>query len=242
MEKERLQKILSRCGYGSRRGCEKLIADNHVKINGILAKLGDKGDISQDLIEVDGKPLKLINQEKIYIALNKPRKVLSEIEKQDDRTTVIDLINLDEYLFIVGRLDYMSEGLMLLTNNGELANKLTHPRFEHEKEYDVLIKGQPDQKQLKIWQRGVVLSNGYRTLPAKVSVIESKNYGTWLKIIMREGKKRQIREIGNLLGVPVKKIIRTRIATVILDNLKTGEWRYLSAQEIQLLLKSAQIE
>ena len=242
MEKERLQKILSRCGYGSRRACEKIISDNHVTVNGKLAKLGEKGDISKDVIEVDGKPLKINNREKIYIALNKPRRVLSEIKKLDDRTTVLDLINLDEYLFIIGRLDYMSEGLLLLTNDGDLANKLTHPRYEHEKEYNVLIKSQPDQKQLKAWQRGVVLSNGYRTLPAKVSVIESKNYGTWLKIIMREGKKRQIREIGNLLGVPVKKIIRTRIATVNLDNLKTGEWRYLSAQEIQLLLKSAQIE
>lgn len=237
MEKERLQKILSRCGYGSRRACEKIISDNHVTVNGKLAKLGEKGDISKDVIEVDGKPLKINNREKIYIALNKPRRVLSEIKKLDDRTTVLDLINLDEYLFIIGRLDYMSEGLLLLTNDGDLANKLTHPRYEHEKEYNVLIKSQPDQKQLKAWQRGVVLSNGYRTLPAKVSVIESKNYGTWLKIIMREGKKRQIREIGNLLGVPVKKIIRTRIATVNLDNLKTGEWRYLSAKEIETVLK-----
>jgi 23S rRNA pseudouridine2605 synthase len=242
LEKERLQKILSRCGYGSRRACEKLIADNHVKVNGKLAKLGEKGDLSQDLIEVDGKQLKINNQEKIYIALNKPRRVLSEIKKLDDRTTVIDLINLDEYLFIIGRLDYMSEGLLLLTNDGDLANKLTHPRYEHEKEYDVLIKGHPNQKQLKVWQRGVVLSNGYRTLPATVNVIESKNYGTWLKIIMREGKKRQIREIGDLLGVPVKKIIRKRIATVNLDNLKTGEWRYLSATEIEFLIKVTQIE
>ncbi|MCJ7650975.1 MAG: rRNA pseudouridine synthase, partial [Candidatus Lokiarchaeota archaeon] len=229
-------------GYGSRRSCEKLIADSHVKINGELAKLGDKGDILHDIIEVNGKQINIIKQDKIYIALNKPRRVLSEIKKLDDRTSVIDLINLNEYLFIIGRLDYMSEGLLLLTNDGELANKLTHPRYEHEKEYNVLIKSYPDEKQLKAWQRGVVLLNGYRTLPAKVSVVESRNYGTWLKIIMREGKKRQIREIGNLLGVPVKEIIRTRIATVNLENLKAGEWRYLSTQEIESLLKIAQIE
>ncbi|MDO9547037.1 MAG: pseudouridine synthase [Pelolinea sp.] len=242
MNKERLQKILSRCGYGSRRACEKLIAENHVKLNGKLAKLGEKGNLSEDLIEVYGKKLKKVSKENIYIAINKPRKVLSEIKKLDDRTTVIDLINLDEYLFIIGRLDYMSEGLLLLTNDGELANKLTHPRYEHEKEYQVLARNLPDQKQLKIWQRGVVLPDGYRTLPAKVSILESRNYGTWLKIIMREGKKRQIREIGRLLNVPIKRIIRTRIATIGLDDLKTGEWRYLSDAEIESVLKTAQLK
>jgi 23S rRNA pseudouridine2605 synthase len=242
LNKERLQKILSKSGYGSRRTCEKLIAENHVKLNGKLAKLGDKGNLSEDIVEVNGKQLQNINQKKIYVALNKPRKVLSEIKKLDERTTVIDLVNLDEYLFIIGRLDYMSQGLTLLTNDGDLANKLSHPRYEHEKEYQVLVKNRPDSKQIKIWQRGVVLADGYRTLPAKVSVIDSKNSGTWLKIIMREGKKRQIREIGKLIGLPVKKIIRTRIASMQLGDLKPGDWRYLSDLEIVNLLKTAGIQ
>ena len=237
MEKERLQKILSRSGYGSRRDCEKLIAENRVQLNGILAKLGDKGHLAEDKIEVDGKKLQNITKDKIYIALNKPRKVLSEIKKLDDRTTVIDLIDLDEYLFMIGRLDYMSQGLMLLTNDGDLANKLSHPRYEHEKEYQVLVNNRPDQKQIKIWQRGVVLSDGYRTLPAKVTIVGSKNSGTWLNIVMREGKKRQIREIGKLLRVPVKKIIRTRIASIQLADLKPGTWRFLSDKEVKNLKK-----
>jgi 23S rRNA pseudouridine2605 synthase len=239
LEKERIQKILSRCGYGSRRACEKLITENHVKLNGKFAKLGDKGNLLEDLIEVDGKIIQKTSHEKIYIALNKPRKVLSEIKKLDERTTVIDLVNLDEYLFMIGRLDYMSQGLILLTNDGDLANKLSHPRYEHEKEYKVLVKKRPDKKQMEIWQRGVVLADGYRTLPVKIDVISSKNSGTWLNIVMREGKKRQIREIGKLIGLPVKKIIRTRIASIQLGDLETGAWRYLSKQEIESLLKTA---
>ncbi len=242
MEKERLQKILSKHGYGSRRACEKLIADNHVKFNGRIAKLGDRGNLAEDSVEVDGIPISKTTIKKIYIALNKPRRVLSEIKKQDDRKTVGDLVTIDKYFFIIGRLDYLSEGLILLTNDGELTNKLTHPRYEHEKEYSVLIKNKPDQKQLKAWRRGVVLNNEYKTLPAKVSIDKQKEHNTWLKIIMREGKKRQIREIGKLLGLSVKRIIRTRIATLEMDTLKVGEWRYLSDQEIRILKNAAHLE
>ena len=242
MEKERLQKILSKHGYGSRRACEKLIADNRVKINGRIAKLGDRGNISEDLVEVDGNKLSKTPVRKIYIALNKPRKVLSEIKKQDDRKTVIDLVALDEYLFIIGRLDYFSEGLILLTNDGELANKLTHPRYEHEKEYRVLIKNKPNQKQLKALRGGIVLNIGYQTLPTEVSIVKHNKHDTWFKIIMKEGKKRQIREMCNLLGLPVKRIIRTRIATIEMDPLKPGEWRHLSNQEIRYLKIAAHVE
>ena len=242
MEKERLQKILSKHGYGSRRACEKLIADNRVKINGRIAKLGDRGNLAEDSVEVDGIPTRKTAIKKIYIALNKPRRVLSAIKKQDNRKTVVDLVALDKYLFIIGRLDYLSEGLILLTNDGELANKLTHPRYEHEKEYSVLIKNKPDQKQLKAWRRGVVLNDGYKTLPTQVSIDKQNEHNTWLKIIMKEGKKRQIREIGKLLGLSVKRIIRTRIATLEMDTLKVGEWRYLSDQEIRKLKNATNLE
>ena len=242
MKKERLQKILSKHGYGSRRACEKLIADNQVKINGRIAKLGDRGNIAEDSVEVDGIPISKTAIKKIYIALNKPKRVLSEIKKQDDRRTVVDIVALDKYLFIIGRLDYLSEGLILLTNDGELANRLTHPRYEHEKEYSVLINTKPDQKQLRAWRRGVVLNNGYQTLTTQVSIVKQNKHNTWLKIIMKEGKKRQIREIGKLLGLPVKRIIRTRIATIEMDTLKVGEWRYLSDREIRKLKNSAHLE
>jgi 23S rRNA pseudouridine2605 synthase len=242
LEKERLQKILSKHGYGSRRACEKLIADNRVKINGKIAKLGDRGDIEEDLIEFDDNPISKTAVRKIYIALHKPRRVLSEIIKQDNRITVIDLVKLNEYLFIIGRLDYLSEGLILLSNDGELANKLTHPRYEHEKEYKVLINNEIEQKQLKAWRKGVVINDGYQTLPAEVSIIKQNKHDTWIKIIMREGKKRQIREAGKSLGVHVKRIVRTRIATIELGDLKLGEWRHLSDHEVRILKAAALLE
>jgi len=242
LEKDRLQKILSKHGYGSRRACEKLIADNHVKINSRIAKLGDRGNLAEDSVEVDGIPICKTAIKKIYIALNKPRRVLSEIKTQEDRKTVVDLVALDKYFFIIGRLDYLSEGLILLTNDGELTNKLTHPRYEHEKEYRVLIQNKPDQKQLKAWRRGVVLNNGYKTLPTQVSIDKQNEHNTWLKIIMKEGKKRQIRETGKLLGLSVKRIIRIRIATFEMDTLKAGEWRYLSDQEIRKLKNAAHLD
>ncbi|MHA1794993.1 MAG: pseudouridine synthase [Promethearchaeota archaeon] len=242
MEKERLQKILSKHGYGSRRSCEKLIAENRVKINGLIAKLGDRGNLMKDLVEIDGNPIRKTAITKIYIALNKPRRILSEIIKRDDRKTVIDLVAIDEYLFIIGRLDFLSEGLILLTNDGELANKLTHPRYEHEKEYNVFVINKPNHKQLKAWRAGVVLDNGYKSLPAEVTIVKQNKHGAWLKIIMKEGKKRQIRETGSLLGLPVKRIIRMRIATVETDTLKSGEWRYLSDREIRILKDAAHLE
>ena len=241
MEKERIQKILSRHGYGSRRACERLIIDNRVKLNGILAKLGDRGNTAEDLIEFDGRPISKTAVSKIYVALHKPRRVLSEIIKLDDRKTVIDLVEISEYLFIIGRLDYSSEGLILLSNDGELANKLTHPRYEHEKEYRALIENELDQKQMEKWRRGVVLKNGYQTLPTEVSIIKKNKHDTWIKIIMREGKKRQIREIGELLGTPVKRIVRTRIATIELGTLKLGEWRHLTDEEVRTLKKAAHL-
>lgn len=237
MKKERLQKLLSKHGYGSRRACERLISEKRVRLNNKIARLGDRGSLDEDLIEVDSDQISRKKINKIYIALNKPQRILSEIKKQDDRKNISDLITLKEYFFVVGRLDYMSEGLLLLTNDGGLTNKLTHPRYAHEKEYIVLIQNKPDQKQLNEWRKGVVLKNKYNTKPTKVSIVEQNESNTWLKIIMKEGKKRQIRETGKLLGLPVQRIIRTRIASIELGTLKVGEWRYLSDQEIQKLKK-----
>jgi 23S rRNA pseudouridine2605 synthase len=150
---------------------------------------------------------------------------------------VSDFIPLDKYFFIVGRLDYDSEGLILLTNNGDLANKLTHPRYEHEKEYHVLSKKIPDKEQLEIWRRGVVIEGGYRTRPVKVDYLSVKAKN-WLKVVMREGKKRQIREIGRAIGLPITRIVRKRIATLQLGALNPGEWRYLTDEEITELLNA----
>ncbi len=238
MAEERLQKVLSKFGFGSRRDCEKIIAAGRVRVNRSIAKLGDKADPEKDTIAVDGNVIKGQIPKSVYIAFYKPRKVLSDIKKPDDRKVVTDFVNVDEYLFIVGRLDYDSEGLILLTNDGDAANKLTHPRYEHEKEYQVELVREPDQKQLNIWRKGVVMEDGYRTLPAKVESLDTDKKGRWLKVVLREGKKRQIREIGDRIGLPIKRIIRRRIGPIELGSLKPGEWRYLSSSEISNLRKS----
>lgn len=232
--KERLQKILARAGIGSRRSCEGLIEEGRITINGQLAKLGDKADPENDTIKLDGKIIK--KQEQLqYIALNKPRGVVSTIQSQDSRPNVRDLVSIPGRLYPVGRLDADSEGLILLTNDGKLANRLTHPRYGHEKEYRVQVAVPPDRKQIAAWRHGVVLEDNYRTQPADVRVESQSANGAWLRIILKEGKKRQIREVGSRIGLPVTRIIRIRIGSLQLGNLKPGHWRKLSTQEIQEL-------
>lgn len=228
---ERLQKLLAQAGYGSRRACESFIIEGRVRVNGTVAELGQKADPTVDKITLDGKALPKA-EKLIYVALHKPRNVLSAVEGQDDRATVRDLVPLEGHLFPVGRLDFDSEGLILMTNDGELTNKLTHPRYGHEKEYRVLLATRPDEKQLDTWRRGVVLEDGDKTKPAQVFFLSTSGKGAWIKVIMGEGKKRQIREVGKLLGLPVVKIIRTRIGSLRLGDLKPREWRYLRDEEI----------
>jgi 23S rRNA pseudouridine2605 synthase len=138
----------------------------------------------------------------------------------------------------VGRLDIESEGLILLTNDGDLANRITHPRYGCEKEYRVLVAIQPDEKQLKAWRHGVVLEDGFRTAPIKVRIDTDSDRGTWLRVIMQEGRKRQIREVGAQIGLPVLRIIRTRIGSLHLGNLKPRQWRELTPGEVPTLKKS----
>ncbi len=226
-----MQKILAQAGLGSRRSCEEIIAAGRVRVNGQVALLGTKADPQRDDIIVDGKPIK-VDQSMVYIALYKPRGVLSTVTAPDPRSTVRDLVSVPGKLYPVGRLDVDSEGLVLLTNDGELANKITHPRYGHEKEYQVLIARRPDNDQLQTWRRGVVLEDGHRTAPAEVNFVRTHGKGAWLRIVMREGRKRQIREVGGRLGLPVVRIIRTRIGTLLLGNLKPREWRHLTQREI----------
>ena len=235
---ERLQKILAQAGHGSRRSCEQFIQAGRVRVNGQVAKLGQKADASKDRITLDGKPV-TVNVGHVYVALHKPRNVLSTVapEPGDTRTTVSNLVDLPDRLYPVGRLDFDSEGLILMTNDGDLANRLTHPRYGHEKEYRVLLARRPDDKQLNTWARGVVLEDGHRTAPAQVQFESTAGKGAWIRIIMGEGRKRQIREIGFLLGLPVVRILRVRIGTLRLGNLKPRQWRYLTSQEIADLRK-----
>lgn len=231
---ERLQKILARSGYGSRRASEELIISGRVRVNGKLAEIGMKADPEKDRIQVDGRTVAAA-EPLVYVALNKPRGVLTTVSSDDQRQTVRDLVNIPEHVFPVGRLDLDSEGLVLLTNDGELANRLTHPRYEHEKEYRVLVAKHPDDSQLQGWRRGIVLEDGYRTKPATVRLESFAGKGAWLRIILREGRKRQIRETGSRIGLPVVKIIRVRIGSLYLGDLHSREWRFLTPQEISEL-------
>jgi len=229
---ERLQKILAHAGFGSRRSCEDLIIAGRVTMNGQVATIGSKADVQTDQIKLDGKLIKLPEVYQ-YIILYKPRGVLSTVSSPDPRTTVRDLVPVEGTLYPVGRLDVDSEGLILLTNDGELANHLTHPRYGHEKEYRVLVARHPDEKQLSAWRHGVVMQDDYRTAPAQVDVESHSGKGTWMRVIMKEGRKRQIRDTCRQIGLPVVSIIRIRIGSLRLGNLQPKDWRYLTPAEIK---------
>jgi 23S rRNA pseudouridine2605 synthase len=238
---ERLQKILSKAGFGSRRSCEGIIEASRVKINGETAKLGSKADPDEDHICVDDTPLVVLHKH-IYIKIYKPRRVLSSLRSQGNKPIVRDLIPIQEYIYPVGRLDYDSEGLMILTDDGDLTLRLTHPRFQHEKEYHVLLTATPDEEVLQLWRNGVKLADGYITKPISVKIIKNNGSNTWLSVILKEGHKRQIREIGKATNLPVSRIIRTRIGPIAIGNLEPGMWRELSKQEISSLRKSVKLE
>ncbi len=236
---ERLQKILARAGFGSRRNCEELIRQRRVLVNGQIAILGQKANPEQDQITVDGQPVRT-DRSFTYIALYKPRGVLSAERDDSGRLrTVRDLVPLPGHLYPVGRLDLKSEGLILLTNDGELANLLTHPRYEHPKEYYVDLEGHPEDEALERWRRGLFV-DGRRTAPADVSVVGRKKDYTRLRIVLREGRKRQIRKIAAQLGYPVRRLIRVRIGPVQLGDLQPEQWRPLSKSELKQLRKLKQ--
>ena len=233
---------MARAGLGSRRDNEQLIAAGRVRLNGRVARLGDKADPLLDKIEVDGKALDLSSQQQIYIKLYKPRGVISSLEDEmgQDRPIVRDLVPAAGHIYPVGRLDKQSEGLMLMTNDGQLAHHLTHPRYAHEKEYDVVLEGQISGRDIEQWRQGVLLDDRL-TAPAGVRVLRESSGETRLLITMREGRKRQIRRIAAAFGHPVRSLIRIRIGPLKLGNLKSGEWRYLDDEEIRRLRKSVKI-
>jgi len=234
MTEERIQKLLAQAGYGSRRACEEYLIEHRVTVNSRVVELGAKADPLRDVIKVDGKRMHMAAQ-KVYVALNKPSGIVTTNIDEFERKTVRDLVPIEGHLYPVGRLDTDSEGLVLLTNDGDLANALTHPRYEHEKEYRVLVEGEPSASTLKAWRHGVLLE-GQMTAPAKVDVINSGRGQTWLRVVMHEGRKRQIREVGGMLGHRVKYLQRVRIGPIRLGTMKLGDWRYLSASEVKLLL------
>ena len=234
----RLQKLLAQAGYGSRRKSETLIASGRVFVNGERAYLGQKADPDRDRIEIDGQRIELTSP--IYIKLNKPKGVISSTtdELNQGRKTIMDLVQISEHLFPVGRLDKQSEGLMLLTNDGTLTHRLTHPRYQHEKVYEVILDGKVPAEALQQWRRGIFLE-GRKTAPASIEVLEQLPDSTKLQVRLREGRKRQIRKIAAQLGFPVKRLNRLQIGPLKLGDLNPGEWRHLTDQEVEALKDSA---
>ncbi len=231
---ERLQKILAHAGVASRRASEELIRQGRVTVDGKRAEIGMKVEPDEVEIRVDGRKISS-PEKKVYIALNKPAGVLSSTRSQGGLPTVLDYVQVKQRVYPVGRLDVDSEGLILLTNDGNLANRLTHPRYEHDKEYRVQLDRKPDDDQLGAWRHGVVLSSSYRTKPARVMREASDPSDRWIRIVLKEGRKRQIRETAETLGLRVERIIRVRLSTLELKGLNPGDWRNLNADEVTRL-------
>jgi 23S rRNA pseudouridine2605 synthase len=227
----RLQKVLAAAGVGSRRACEEMIREGRVTVDGHTASIGMSVDPQAQQIRLDGARVKPA-EAPVYIAVYKPVGVLSSTVSQGGKPTILDVVEVPKRMFPVGRLDVDSEGLMLLTNDGELTQKLTHPKYGKEKEYRVLLDGLPTSEQIERWREGVRLSDGTRALAASV---RPEGSGAWVRVVMRQGRKRQIRDTARVLGLGVRRLIRIRIGGLRLGNLKPGEWRMLDAEEVRSL-------
>jgi len=228
-EGERLQKVLARVGLGSRRACEELIAEGRVTVNGEVAELGRRVDTAHDRVELDGAPLPVLPG-LVHYLLNKPAGVVTTAADPEGRPTVVELVPDDPRVFPVGRLDVDTEGLLVLTNDGELAQRLTHPSFGVDKEYVAEVEGVPGAGALRRLRTGVELEDG-PTAPAKVGVMAP---GV-LRIVIHEGRNRQVRRMCEAVGHPVRRLVRTRIGPLADRSLAPGRWRALSAAEVRAL-------
>lgn len=230
----RLQKYIAMSGTASRRAAEQLIDEGRVAVNGKkVTEQGVKVEIGCDTVEVDGILLK-VNDKKIYIALNKPTGYVTTVKDQFDRPTVIDLVEKEIHtrVFPVGRLDYETEGLLLMTNDGDWANKVTHPKFESKKKYYAVLKGVLTIPELNKIRRGVVIE-GKKTRPAECEIMEIDMGMTLVEITIHEGRNRQVRKMFEAVGHTVKALKRESIGIVELGNLPEGRWRYLTSSEIE---------
>ena len=230
---ERLQKVLARAGFGSRRAAEDLIAKGRVTVNGQTAVLGQRVDPERDRVEVDGIGVS-IRAGLVYYLLNKPIGVVTTASDPQGRPTVVDLVPIEPRVFPVGRLDVDSEGLLLLTNDGELTHRLTHPSFGVEKEYLVEVDGTPAPAAIRRLREGVELEDGL-TAPAQAVPVGDRA----LRIVIHEGRNRQVRRMCAAVGHPVRRLVRTRIGPIAERSLKPGEWRPLTLAEVRALEQAA---
>lgn len=240
MALERVQKILARAGVASRRQAEEWIREGRVTVNGQVIALGAKADPEKDAIKVDGKRVKLDRRLR-YVLLYKPTGVVTTSEDPEGRTTVVDLVRgkVSERVFPVGRLDYHSEGLLLLTNDGELSFRLAHPRFGVNREYLVKVKGLPDEKDVAKLKKGTVIE-GKRVVPKEVELVRTtpKQVNSWWRVVVGEGKTHEVREFFLRIGHPVQRLIRVAIGPLRDEKLKSGAFRDLTAAEVDALYKA----
>jgi 23S rRNA pseudouridine2605 synthase len=225
----RLQKVLAQAGLGSRRVCEDLIERRRVRVNGQVAELGRRVDPEVDVVEVDGAQIG-VRAGLVHYVLNKPTGVITTAADTHGRPTVLDLVPAEPRVFPVGRLDADSEGLLLITNDGDLTHRLTHPSYGVDKEYLVEVVGAPHRGAIRRLREGVELDDGI-TAPAKVAVLGD----TLLRITIHEGRNRQVRRMCEAVGFPVVRLVRTRIGSLAERTLKPGEWRSLTQDEVRAL-------
>jgi 23S rRNA pseudouridine2605 synthase len=239
---ERLQKLIAAAGIASRRHAEELIKAGEVTVNGkVVTELGTKADPEKDHVKVRGKLINpsLQKRENVYVLLNKPRGYLSSVSDPEGRPTVLELLPASMgRLYPVGRLDFNTEGLLLLTNDGEFTNFITSARNKVEKVYEAKVKGVPDEHAIQRLRRGVVLDDGDRTAPAKIRRLGETESNAWFEVLLHEGKNQQIRRMFELIGHTVLKLRRSRIGFLRDDELKPGKWRRLSEKEVKLFMKN----
>ena len=232
----RINKYLASLGITSRRKVDDLIDQKAITINNEIAKKGDRIDPDKDQIKINNKPITQLKEKLIYIILNKPQNILSSVTDNRHRKTVIDLVRIKERLYPVGRLDYNSTGLIILTNDGDLAYRITHPKYHLPKTYKVTVKQHPGQPQLDLLRTGVSLEDGI-TAPADVSLFHTSRHNNILKITLYQGKNRQIRRMCAAVGLNLLKLHRIKIGPIEIGDLKEGEWRYLDSREVSKLKK-----
>lgn len=231
---ERLQKYLSRCGVASRRHAEQMIQEGHVCVNGhIVREMGVQVEEAKDTVTVNGREVRPATQ-KVYYILNKPQAVVTTCEDPQGRKTVLELLPNDLRIYPVGRLDYMTEGLLLLTNDGDLANLLTHPKFKIPKKYLVYVKGYLTDGMIQELCRGIVLEDG-PTMPAKLELMERSEAQSSFYLTIFEGRNRQVRRMCETIGLPVIRLRRVQVGTLKLGNLPMGKYRQLTAKEVEQL-------
>ena len=238
---ERLQKIISKAGAASRREAERLILAGRVTLNGrVVTELGTQADGEQDVIAIDGASISAPKQ-KLYFLLNKPKRCISAVKDDRGRRTVIDLLpEVEEYIYPVGRLDYDTEGLLLLTNDGELMNGLLHPRYEIEKTYIAKAQGMVTGEDIKKLCRGILLEDGM-TAPARAKLLERADNGSWCRVqlAIQEGRNRQVRRMLQALGHRVQELKRVAFAGLTLEGVPRGGYRSLTGEEVARLKKIA---